>query len=272
MSWERIVSKDNKLLRSVSKLASSGKYRRETGLYVCEGLKLLKEALRDGVEIGALVWDEEDFSRVSRDEPELAAALEALQCRKALVPGSVYSRVSTLENYTGPIFACRIPDGGELVRGCYIALDGVQDPGNIGTVLRTAEAFGIDGVILLEDCADVFQPKCVRAAMGSLFRQKVFHMSASDMFARARFMSLPVFAAALYGEAQIVGQTDLSQCIVIIGSEGRGVRPENIENSDAGLFIPMQGRTESLNAAVAASVIMWEMRKCLPSTGSGSAD
>ena len=241
-------------------------------MYVCEGLKLLKEALRDGAEIGALVWDEEDFSRVSAEEPELCEALESLQCRKALVPGSVYAHISTLENYSGPIFACRIPESGELMRGCHIALDALQDPGNIGTVLRTAEAFGIDGVILLENCADAYQPKCVRAAMGSLFRQKLFYMSACDMFDRAHSMHMPVFAAALQGNSQTVGQCDLSQCIVIIGSEGHGVRPENIEKSDANLFIPMQGKTESLNAAVAASVIMWEMRKCRSSTGSGSVN
>jgi len=258
--WEEITSKENKLIRSISKLAASAKYRRECGEYICEGIKQLREALRDGVEIHTIVWEDADYQANVISDAALCAELDALSCRKIRVPGALYAHISILENYTGPLFVCAIPSVPEFTRGTYIALDGVQDPGNIGTILRTAEAFGVDGVILLEGCADAYQPKVVRAAMGSLFRQKLYRIDAETLFAQAAAQGMPVYVTALYEDSRNIEDVDLKNSIVMIGSEGHGVRRENIERSTGSLIIPMCGKTESLNAAVAASIVMWEMR------------
>ena len=266
MSWERITSKDNRLLHTVSRLASSAKARSDAGLYVCEGKKLLQEALRDGVRIEAVLWT--DSGRAQDDA--LAALLDAQGFRKALLPETLYEKASILENSPGPLFVCAMPRSTELGRGKYIALDGVQDPGNIGTILRTAEAFGIDGVILLEGCADPFQPKAVRASMGSVFRQPIMRMDAQTLFEKAEALSLPVYAAALYEDSRSLEALSPGDAVMLIGSEGHGVSPENIRRCTGSVIIPMCGKTESLNAAAAAAVIMWEMRKWQGSTGSGS--
>lgn len=269
MNWERIVSRDNKLVRAIGKLAVSAKYRRECGEYICEGLKPFLEALRDGVEIHAVIWEEMDYQRQIRVYPQLQQRLDALSCRKALVPDALYAHISILEHSAGPLFLCACPPEPAFARGRYLALDGLQDPGNLGTILRTAEAFGMDGVILMEGCADAFQPKTVRAAMGSLFRQKLYRMDADALFAQARTQGLPVYAAALYGEPEDLDEVVLQDALVIIGSEGHGVREENLRRCTGSLRIPMCGQTESLNAAVAASIIMWEMRKWRTGIGSG---
>lgn len=270
MSWEKITSRDNKLLRAIGKLAISAKYRRECGEYICEGLKPLLEALRDGVQIRAIVWEETDFLQKMQADPQLQRRLDVLPCRKALAPDALYAHISILEHSAGPLFLCACPEEPEFVRGTYIALDGLQDPGNLGTILRTAEAFGVDGVILLEGCADAFQPKTVRAAMGSLFRQKLYRMDAASLFSKAEAMGIPVYATALYGNPRSIEGVALNDAVVLVGSEGHGVRQENLERCAGSLLIPMCGKTESLNAAVAASIIMWEMRKWHTSTGSGS--
>lgn len=266
MSLERITSKDNAFLRRIAKLAQSGKTRLQEGEYVCEGKKLLSEAIRDGVEICGVVCSE---SGLSASDPAFSDALGALSCRKIALPDALFAHVSILENSPGPLFLCRIPEEAPLEKGAYIALDGVQDPGNIGTILRTAEAFGMRGVILLEGCADVFQPKVVRASMGSIFRQRVLHMDSSALFEKAKALDLPVYATALYENSRSLRDLPPGDAVVLIGSEGHGVREENIRRSTGSVLIPMRGKTESLNAAVAAAVVMWEMSKWQENTGSG---
>ena len=142
-----------------------------------------------------------------------------------------------------------------------MALDCVQDPGNVGTVIRSADAFSVDGVFLLEGTADPYQPKVVRAAMGSIFRVPVYRVTTDTFFATMQKLSLPVYAAALSDQAEPIGKTDLGNSAMIVGNEGRGVRPETIARADGTRIIPMSGNAESLNAAVAASILMWEMSR-----------
>ena len=125
-------------------------------------------------------------------------------------------------------------------------------------------------MILLEGCADPFQPKAVRASMGSVFRQPIARMDAQTLFERAKALSLPVYAAALYEDSRSLEALSPGDAVMLIGSEGHGVSPENIRRCTGSVIIPMCGKTESLNAAAAAAVIMWEMRKWQGSTGSGS--
>ena len=135
----------------------------------------------------------------------------------------------------------------------------MQDPGNVGTVIRTANAFGIDAVILTGDCADLYQPKTVRSTMGAIFRQTVLQMPLSELPAFLRGQGLPLYGAALAAEAEDVRALSLAHAAVAVGSEGKGLSGELLSLCEKKIILPMRPDSESLNAAVAASVLMWEM-------------
>lgn len=263
MHWETVTSKENKLVRHISRLASDAKYRRACGEYVCEGEKLLWEATRDSVQLQAVLWEETALKKAREESPEKMEYLLSLGCRCVSVPANVFGAASFLETFSGPLFVCKIEERAMPETGhCFLALDNVQDPGNVGTVIRTADAFSIDGVWLLEGTADPYQPKAARAAMGSIFRVPVYRTTADVFFAQMRALGMDVLAAALTEEAESVCSAMLTNCAVMIGNEGRGVRPENIAQCGKSVVIPMSGGAESLNAAVAAAIMMWEMSKC----------
>ena len=247
---ERITSRQNPLIAHIERLCGDTAYRVQRGEYVCEGEKLLREALASGVRVTAAVYHE-----AVRPDPEGSF-------RTVSVPGSLYERISTLRSAQSVIFTCAMPQRTAPVfaRGQVICLDGVQDPGNVGTVLRTADAFGVDAVFLTGACADVYNPKTVRATMGSLFRVPVFRTEPDAFLAAMEEAGLPVYAAALSPDAADIRQVSLKRAAVIIGSEGAGVSPWLQEHAAARVIIPMRGVTESLNAAVAASVVLWLMQ------------
>jgi len=136
-------------------------------------------------------------------------------------------------------------------------LDGVQDPGNVGTILRTADAFRAE-VVLLPGCADLYNPKTVRAGMGVHFRSKIYRCTLFELTALLREAGLPLYGAALREDTADVREVDLRRCAMAVGSEGRGLSPEVLAACDKTIRIPMDSRCESLNAASAASVLLWE--------------
>ena len=142
-----------------------------------------------------------------------------------------------------------------------MVLDGVQDPGNLGTVWRTADAFGADGLVLVHSCADPWSPKTVRATMGACFRLPVWEADLHALQARLDEGGVPLYATALREDTEDLRAQDLRRCAVVIGSEGRGVSEETLALCGKTLKIPMRTRCESLNAAVAAAVVLWEMAR-----------
>lgn len=156
---------------------------------------------------------------------------------------------------------CRTPDltpPKTLTPGLYLVLDGVQDPGNVGTVWRTADAFGAEGVFLLPGCAEPFSPKTVRSTMGACFRLPVWETGLKELTVLLKTAELPLYATALREDTADLRAADLSRAAVVIGSEGRGVSQAVLDVCALTLKIPMRDRCESLNAAVAASVALWE--------------
>ena len=139
-----------------------------------------------------------------------------------------------------------------------LLLDGIQDPGNLGTMLRTADALGVP-VALLEGCADPYSHKVVRSSMGAVFRTPVVQAAWAEVAESCRASGVPVAVTALSDRASDIRRADVKKMAVVIGSEGQGVRREILENADAELIIPMTPHCESLNAAVAASIVMWQM-------------
>lgn len=169
---------------------------------------------------------------------------------------------SPLMHSPGPVFTVRIPEMclRERLRH-VIVLEGVQDPGNVGTVIRTANALGMDAVVLTGACADLYSPKTVRAAMGALFRQPVLTCTQDELVQLLRANGLKLYGAALTDTAQDLRRVPLSPAAVAIGSEGRGLSAQLLSQCDGQIIIPMQPGAESLNAAVAAAVVMWEIAR-----------
>lgn len=184
---------------------------------------------------------------------------EGRAARTVLVEEDLLSYAADTETPQGVLFTCRIPEEEDRLPGQrLLILDGVQDPGNVGTILRTADAFGADGVVLLPGCADPWAPKVVRATMGACFRLPVLSSSLEGLTEQLEKEGIPLYATALRDDTRDIRDADLSRAAVVIGSEGRGVSAAVLEKCQATLKIPMRERCESLNAAMAAGIVLWE--------------
>ena len=253
MERESITSRANPLLARVRKLNSRRAFRREEGAFAAEGPKLLAEALRWGGELEAVIC------APGVELPELPEGT-----RVAEVGDSLLASVADTQSPQGIVFICKgkaLSVPGRLTGGRYLLLDGVQDPGNVGTIWRTADAFGTDGLLLCEGCADPWNPKTVRATMGAVFRLPVYECALETAAERLTAAGLPLYAAALRDDTADVRELDLGCCAVAIGSEGRGVSQRTLELCERTVKIPMSPRCESLNAGVAAAVVLWEMAR-----------
>ena len=239
------------MIRHIRRLGTDRAYRRETGEFVCDGEKLLSEAVRHGAEITAALWS---------DPSETVNLPGAAQYA---VPGELLDYVSPLKSAAGVVFTARIrlqrPE--DAPPGRTIVLETIQDPGNLGTILRTANALRIDTVILTGDYADPYGPKAIRAGMGAVFRQRFFALEREALRAYLTAQGMRLYGAALSPAAADVRTLDLRGTAVAIGSEGRGLSPELRALCDEELVIPMNADCESLNAAVAAAIIMWELSR-----------
>ncbi len=246
---ERITSRKNPFLQQVKRLLSSRKARQEAGLFAADGTKLLAEAVKyyPGLETVILTDD------VQAQVPE--------HVRLIRVPADVMASISPMESPQGALFLCRLPEKTPAEpRPGMLLLDGIQDPGNLGTILRTADALGVP-VVLLEGCADPYSHKVVRASMGAVLRTAVVQSTWAEMEACCRRAGIPIGVTALSPRAQDIRQAELSAMAVVIGSEGQGVRREILDAADQELIIPMAAHCESLNAAVAATIVMWQSKQ-----------
>ena len=244
-----ITSRQNPLIQQVRKLQTSRAFRNQTGRFVADGTKLLQEAVRwcGGLET-ALVTP--DLGKL-----DVPAGVRVVRVSKELM-----AYASQMEAPQGALFICRMPEPKpQRLRPGTLALDGVQDPGNLGTILRTADALGAPLLALTQGCADLWNPKTVRASMGAAFRLPVVSLTARDLIGQCRAQGLRLLASALSETAQPIGEASLENAVMLVGSEGRGVSPELLEAADGHVIIPIRPRCESLNAAAAAAILLWEM-------------
>lgn len=245
---EHITSRHNPLMGHIRKLVGSAAYRRETGEFLCDSPKLLQEALLWQAEITAVVT----ISPLPR-LPE--------HIRQVQVPEDIMSSISPVKTPQGVLFTCRLPQAPlprSLTGRRYVLLDGVQDPGNVGTILRTLDAFDADGLLLTGGCADPYGWKAVRSSMGAVFRRPIYFGSPEELAALLHRSDLPLYGAALREDTVDARQADYTRCVLAIGSEGRGLSREVLDLCDKTVLIPMSPRCESLNAAIAAAVLLWE--------------
>jgi len=245
---ERITSRKNPLLQQVRRLLTSRKEREQTGLFVADGTKLLEEAVRWCPGLDTVILSDSVAAEVPED------------VRLVRVPEDVMESISPMQTPQGALFLCRLPEKTAFApKPGMLLLDGIQDPGNLGTILRTADALNVP-VALLEGCADPYSHKVVRASMGAVFRMAVQQTTWEEAREQCEKAGIPVAVTALSGRAVDLRQAAVENLAVVIGSEGQGVRQEILENAGQELIIPMNPRCESLNAAVAAAIVMWQMQ------------
>ena len=231
-------------------MAASAEDRRSQRQFLCDSPTLVEEALRWGAAVRAVVCT---------DRATLPPLPESVSC--VTVSREVMEAISPARTPQGLLCLCDLPDTApprRLDGRRYVVLDGVQDPGNVGTVLRTADAFGADGLILLPGCADPFAPKTVRASMGAIFRTPVWQCEAEELKDLLRASGMALYGAALRADTADVRTLSYDRAAIAIGSEGRGLSQEVLALCDATVCIPMETRCESLNAAIAAAVLLWE--------------
>lgn len=246
---EKLSSRQNKIIAHVRKLGADKAYRHQQGEAVCDGIKLLREAVMWGVEITAVLW-----------AGEAAFALPE-GVRQYSVSQELIDYASPLKNSQGALFTFRMPRWPLTEPGRCLVLETVQDPGNLGTILRTANALNMDSVILTGDCADIYNPKTIRAAMGAVFRQKVHCMERGEMREYLSAYGINLYGAALSESSQDIRRIGLEKAAVAIGSEGKGLSREFLALCDGQVIIPMNEQCESLNAGVAAAIVMWELTR-----------
>jgi len=246
---ERITSRKNPLLQQVRRLLNSRKDRLSEGLFVADGTKLLEEAVKWWPGLDTVILTD----GVEVDLPD--------HVRKVLVPADVMESISPMRSPQGALFLCKLPQKNDFIpKAGMLLLDGIQDPGNLGTILRTADALQVP-VALLEGCADPYGHKVVRASMGAVFRTPVVQANWEEVKASCQAAGIPVAVTALSDRAVDIRSAATQTMAVVIGSEGQGVRREILEQAQAELIIPMDEKCESLNAAIAAAIVMWQMKQ-----------
>ena len=259
-----VTSKDNQWVKEWRRLNDSAKYRRETGLFAIEGAPLCGDAARSGVELKAVLYTASALAVYGNVvEPLLAAADTAVE-----ISPELSRHMSDTINPQGVFCIAKMLDNSLIIDkiniiGTYSALEDIQDPGNMGTVIRTAEALGIDGLLLSDGCCDIYNPKVLRASMGGVFRLPL--MRVGDMaqtVAALQEKGLTAFACVVDASATPITKVEMGEgAVAVIGNEGNGLRAETIAACKHSVTIPMTGRAESLNASMAAGIILWEMAR-----------
>ena len=245
---EKISSRKNSKILHMKKLGASREYRRTCGEYLCDGYTLLREALLSNAEVTGVLTCDRESGGMPQNLPV------------TFVPRSLLEYVSPMKAPQDVVFSCKIPQELKepITNGRFIILEGIQDPGNVGTVIRTANGFGIDTVVLTGGCADPYNPKTVRAAMGAVFRQRILEMTLKEI-AQMNDHGIELLGAALGDGSRDIREAGLQEASVVIGSEGRGLSQDMLRLCADTIVIPINPACESLNASAAAAVIMWEM-------------
>ena len=253
---KEITSVKNPQIQAIRELQKA-RNRREAGLFLAESMKMVREALSLSL-CRTLIVD----TKRQEDYAELIADAQAQGCDVLLVTEAIMQAVSEQKTPQGVLCTVAIPQEPETLSGrLIVAMDGVQDPGNVGTILRTADAAGFDGALLGAGCADLYGAKTLRATMGSVFRVPV--MRTDDLAASLEAMKARGYAVVA---TELGGEDFYTHCprgnaVLVIGSEGRGVSQAVRDAATHHLALPMRGGAESLNAAVAAGIMIYEMAR-----------
>lgn len=256
-----ISSISNTQIQNLIKLQKQVRFRRKQQLFVAEGMKMLREAAWQGklkriyaTEEKWDVWQQEMPVDKGKFDYELVSDAVFKQISETVTPQGILGLVSI------PTYALQdiLKDG----RHHYLLLDDIRDPGNLGTIMRTAEGAGMSGIILSRECVDLFNPKVVRSTMGAIFRVPYCYVeSLPEVVRQIRKLAYEVYGTAMEGSV-IYDEPDYTKgAAVVIGNEANGISPAVFQEISGRIRIPMEGQLESLNAAVSASIIMYEINR-----------
>lgn len=263
-----ITSRDNHLVRKVKQLLADSKARRNEGMFAIEGARLCADAARSQIKIcygfytagAAAAYGSylEELRAVCPEVYEITDSL-AKMISDTATPQGLFCVCNLLDNRTGLDTIIKNPSAGI---GC-LALENIQDPANMGAIIRTAEALGLSGLILSSGCCDIYNPKVLRGSMGGVFRlPMVIVGNMADTVRELQETGVDCWASVVDKDAEPLTKAELKpNCVCLIGNEGNGLRPETAAACAHRLTIPMGGRAESLNASMAAGIVMWEMAK-----------
>ena len=257
-----IKSKDNPLVKQFVSLIENRKEREKTGLFVIEGFRFCKDAILRKAIVETVLLSEDFVSNNAENADFFVKNVSDVR----MVSKAVSDKIGSTVNSQGVFCLCKIPSFSNKITGNkLIVLENLQDPGNMGTIIRTAEAFGINGIVLVGNCVDIFSPKVLRSTMGTIFNIPFFRFSdvknAKDFIKNCGFN---LYGAILDDNSKKLSQVEFSnKTAVMIGNEANGLSLEAKQVCDEFVFIEMSGNAESLNAAVAASVFMWELQKII---------
>lgn len=233
------------------------KERSLTGQYTVEGIKSVHDALLANAEIIALLVSEEFYQKTEFEYPQNIDLF--------IISDKLFPALSSTETPSGIIAVINIKNNSSFdfdLNKPYIYCDNIRDPGNLGTIIRTADASGFGGVILSPDCVDIYNPKTVRSSMGSFFHIPIIENKSYQELSELKKQGFLLFEGLLDDETIDYTKADMTKpLILVIGNEANGISPEVTNIADVKVKIPIDGKAESLNAAVAAAILMYECRR-----------
>lgn len=253
MTVKKIVSPGNEYFKKLAKLKQR-KYREEFGLFLTEGERSCCEAADSGFFVENMVMAESYYAGHENAFPNF---------NRIVTTDKIFASLCDTKTPQGVLAVVNMPNARKpLAKSRYIYCDCLQDPGNAGTIIRSADAFGFDGVIFSAGSVDVFSPKVIRSSMGSIFHIEIMTLADAVSLKQAKQAGFFITASALYGASVDIQEMKRKEKqIFVIGNEGNGVSKEILALSDEIAHIPMRGAAESLNAGVAASILMYEVAK-----------
>jgi TrmH family RNA methyltransferase len=248
---KRIQSTKNPQVKEWKKLLTK-KGREKTGLFLIEGFHLVEEALKSHIHIVELIVDE---------RKEIPSSWNVDNIPMTIVTEEVMKAISDTETPQGIVALCRQFSYERVDVKTVLMIDAVQDPGNIGTMIRTADSAGIDAVILGEGCADLYNPKVIRATQGSLFHLPIIKGNLREWIIRLQEENVPIYGTSLQNGEDYRHVPPAESFALLVGNEGSGVHQELLEMTTKNLYIPIYGRAESLNVAVATGILLYHLRQ-----------
>ena len=252
-----ISSKDNELIKHIKKLKDK-KYRDESNEYIIEGVKLIEEAVKENAKIKKIIVCE-DTTKTYEIPTNIMLEIAKYEC--IYVTEKIFASITQVTNPQGIMAIIEKNTENQEIdftQDIIVALDDVQDPGNLGTILRTVDSIGLNQIIVSKGTADAFNPKVVRSTMGAIFRVKIIEVeNLAQAIKEMRKHHFKLMVTSLQTENSIY-DIDFNKKIIVIGNEANGVSKEIQDMADEKAKIPMLGRTESLNASVAAGIVMYE--------------
>ena len=253
-----ISSKANEQIKHIKKLFQK-KYREEYSEFVIEGIKIVKEALAEKVNLKSIYINEQNKDEILREIPEIE------KMNISIVENSVFSDISDVVNPQGIIAIVEKASSNKISydEKIFLILDGISDPGNMGTIIRTADSLNMKQIIVSKNTLDIYNPKVVRSTMGAIFRVNVIYVE--DLVKEVENLKsrgIKVYSTDLRTDKSIYS-INYENSAIVIGNESNGVSKEVLDASSDRIKIPMNGKTESLNAAVATSIVLYEANRAL---------